>query len=97
MKRRHLRSLAVALGLAMVLGVAACSAAESSETTEVSGDAQSGYVTVDVNQAYEQLSVMNTDAVIVDVREPDEWQQIRIPGATQLPCRLLAEDEPASP
>lgn len=103
MKRRHLQFLAMALGLAMVLVVAACSDAESSETTEVSGDTQAGYVTVDVNQAYERLSVMNTDAVIVDVREPDEWAATGVPvGAVLIPlgeleARALDELNPEDP
>ncbi len=95
MKKRYLWSMVVALGLAMVLMGAACSAAEPSETTKTSDVAQSGYVTVDVNQAYEQLSVMNTDAQIVDVREPDEWQATGVPiGAVLIPLGQLEARAP---
>ena len=95
MKRRYLRSMVVALGLVMVLVGAACSGAEPSETTETSDVPQSGYVTVDVNQAYEQLAVMNTDARIVDVREPDEWQATGVPvGAVLIPLGELETRAP---
>lgn len=111
------RTLAIIiLVVASTLGttVTACSSAqEPSASDQSTGDStaasadesasnSSSYVTVDVNAAYEQLS-SNTEAQIVDVREPSEWATTGVPiGAVLIPladlearaATELAKDKP---
>ncbi len=42
---------------------------------------------VDPGEAYAALS--GSEAVLVDVREPWEWEKLRIPGATLVPLAQL--------
>lgn len=46
--------------------------------------------------ADEARSVVD-EAVLLDVREPDEWQRGRIPGATHLPMMRLLEIDSVVP
>ena len=91
------RALTIVVVLVLAVGVVggACSDGTSSETTATPNDVQEGYVTVDVSQAYEQLSVMNGDAQIVDVREPNEWAATGVPvGAVLIPLGDLKTRAP---
>lgn len=45
--------------------------------------------TVDAEEAHRLLEA--GDAVIVDVREPAEWQEARIPGARHIPLGQLPD------
>jgi len=77
--------------------------ASSSSSTTLAGEAvtsttvasQAGYITVDVQTAYDQLSA-NTDAQLVDVREPDEWESTGVPpGALLIPLGEIEQRAPA--
>ncbi len=96
MRPRFLSLLALAACAATGLLGAGCSQAASPAT-------QVGYVTVGVTEAYKQLSIMNTGAQIVDVREPDEWAATGVAlGAVLIPlgelearaAAELAKDKP---
>lgn len=56
----------------------------------------SDYVTVDVNEAFQQLNSMGQGAQIVDVREPGEWAATGVPiGAVLIPLAELEQRAPA--
>lgn len=78
----------LAVGIVLLaLAAAGCSSqeTESSTGTETSGGDASGWVTVDVQTAYDALSA-NAEAQIVDVREPAEWAETGVPeGAALIP------------
>ena len=87
------RTRLVLLGV-LLLGSAAfgCSAETTSpsQTTE----AQSTYVTLDVEEAHQQLST-NQGAQTVDVREPSEWAATGVPvGAVLIPLGQLEQRAP---
>jgi rhodanese-related sulfurtransferase len=70
----------VMLGLLVVLAAAAgVWMAFPKETTHVPGE-------ISVQDAY---AMRNAGAFILDVREPDEWNQTHIPGATLIPLLEL--------
>lgn len=96
MKRLALVLLVSAVSLMVGLAGAGCSDAASPETTPPTSPAQTAapaaYVTVDVNTAYEQLSLLNEAAQIVDVREPAEWAATGVPvGAVLISLGQLQE------
>ena len=82
----------------LLLGLAAgCSNQEtgSSTGTETPAGEGSGWVTVDVQTAYEALS-SGGEAQLVDVREPEEWAETGVPqGAVLVPLGDL-ESQAAS-
>lgn len=93
----------IAVGLLAALTVAgatglACSGdapsttAPSATAAPSTSDTQPAtYVTVDVQQAFDALST-NTDAQIVDVREPSEWATTGVPvGAVLIPLGQLEQ------
>lgn len=91
MKIRISMMLALIIALALTMTGYACSSAQESGTPDGSasdssaasatgpGATLSGFVTVDVNTAYQELSIMNKETQIVDVREPDEWAATGVP------------------
>ena len=54
----------------------------AAETTNEEAAAPATYTTVTVGDAYKQL-VDNPDAIIVDVRNPDEWNATGVPKVPQ--------------
>jgi len=90
-KTRIFVVLALIVTLALAMAAYGCSSAQEPGTPDKStsessaasdtgaGAMPSGYVTVDVNTAYQELSIMNKETQIVDVREPDEWAATGVP------------------
>ncbi len=87
--------LLLTLALVIVLALAACGGSEektetaqptendtAAETTNNEAAAPATYVTVTVKEAYQQLAD-NPDAIIVDVRNPDEWAATGVPKVPQ--------------
>ncbi len=87
--------LLLTLALVIVLALAACGGSEektetaqptendtAAETTNNEAAAPATYVTVTVKEAYQQL-VDSPDAIIVDVRNPDEWAATGVPKVPQ--------------
>lgn len=46
------------------------------------------HLAISVTDADQRLA--DGDAVLIDVREPDEWQQGHVPGATHIPLAQLS-------
>lgn len=83
MNKRHWVFLG--LLLVLVLAVSACGGDDKpkEEDNGSSSAAPSTYVTLDVKTAFEQLETQS-DAVIVDVRNPDEWALTGVPPNASL-------------
>ena len=93
MNKRNLLLL-LALMLVMVLVLAACGGSDkeetaqpaendtAAETTNEEAAAPATYTTITVKEAYQQLTD-NPDAIIVDVRNPDEWNATGVPKVPQ--------------
>ncbi len=87
--------LLLPLALVMVLALAACGGSDEENNTPADNNeaaaettnndeaaAPATYVTVTVKEAYQQLKD-NPDAIIVDVRNPDEWAATGVPKVPQ--------------
>jgi rhodanese-related sulfurtransferase len=94
MRPRFLTPAAAVLILVVALAVTGCSSQETGSSTgteapatmtPAAGEAASGYVTVDVQTAYDAVSA-DPAAQLVDVREPAEWAETGVPqGAVLIP------------
>jgi len=86
--------LLLTLALVVVLALAACGGSDeeetaqpaendtAAETTNEEEAAPATYITVTVKEAYQQLKD-DPDAIIVDVRNPDEWAATGVPKVPQ--------------
>ncbi len=83
MRKRNL-FLLLTLALAIMLALAACGGSDTDETPQPAEAtaAPATYTTVTAQEAYQQLKD-NPDAIIVDVRNPDEWAAIGVPKVPQ--------------
>jgi phage shock protein E len=74
--------------------LSATTTVSTADTTSVPTTVEVGYVTVDVQTAYDALSA-DESAQLVDVREPAEWQETGVPvGATLIPLGELGQRAP---
>jgi rhodanese-related sulfurtransferase len=92
--RLVLLTLAAAI---LMLGLAAsgCSSEEAASPDATGAATAAAYETVDVQTAHDALS-SNTDAQIVDVREPSEWAETGVPpGAVLIPLGEVESRAPA--
>ena len=81
----------VVLGLGLALAPTGWGCAEEAST----GTTEPGYVTLSVEEAFEQLGLSSVMVQIVDIRQPDEWAETGVPlGAVLIP---LAELEARAP
>jgi len=103
MRPRFLLLSLAAVILVLAVAAAACSSDETASPSGTSAPEETaGYVTVDVQTAYEALS-SDEDAQLLDVREPEEWAETGVPeGAVLIPLgevesRAAAELAPDKP
>ena len=83
-------SILIIIGLLII--ISACTASRSTvKTTEPEGTgtvAQAAIVTVDADRFHDLIET-SADAVLLDVRTPEEFQQGHIPGALLIPVQEL--------
>jgi rhodanese-related sulfurtransferase len=85
------RALAV-LVLGAAAAVAACSPAAGAPATAPAASAPAGAVAAlpaEVSTA-DALALRESGAFVLDVRQPDEWNAVHIPGATLIPLGELS-------
>ncbi len=81
--------LLLVLLVLVALGLGACNSEDGDDSNPASSNAPQSYITLDVNAALERFNA-EEDAVIVDVREPNEWAATGVPqGATLIPLRTI--------
>ena len=94
MKYEHIlrQRISILLIIAFVGIVSACAArrsvADTVQTNNTSPSTQATIVTVGADRFHELITT-STDAVLLDVRTLEEYQQAHIPGATLIPVQEL--------
>jgi phage shock protein E len=80
----------VLIGLVLVLALTACGDKEKDKKAD-----PATYITLSVTEAHDRLS-QNSTAVIVDVRQPEEWATTGVPvGATLISLPDFEQRAPA--
>ena len=97
MRERFLLPILTMAIVTLAAGLAGCGGQDAGSVTgsvaptpmESSGDAGSGYETVDVRTAFDAVT-SNEGAQLLDVREPAEWAETGVPeGAVLIPLGEL--------
>lgn len=96
MPLKNIRWAVLAVLVVAALTLAACGSSSKTAAVNSNQAAPGTYTTVNVRQAHDALSA-NPDAIIVDVRTPQEWATTGVPtGAVLITLDQIAQRAPGA-